>query len=566
MNSQTPAFRLYSTVLWLRWRIFVNALRGGKGAVGELAAKLLSYPLLALLIVGPSTGAGFASYYLTSHDMHAYLALPLWGVFLMWHLIGITTSASGPSFDLELLLRFPIRYREYFLLRLCFGLIDPPTLAGFSCLAAIWIGITLADASLAFGAFPALFLYGLTLYLFARMAYLWLERWFAQRRTRELLTVVILIASLAVQFLAQSLEKFSASRHSSTGAVSSRLIRILVTLNWYFPAGAAARYIERLHQGRVGEGVLSLLLLPFYAAVFLAILHLRFKAQYQGENLHEAPSRVSTTVQGTRFEKSRKETNRLSEPNWRSMFPSPIMANLNKEMIYLLRSGPKLYVLILPVFIVVLISVRTAGLDYAGLGQQGARGMYFCYGCAYLQLLLVGMLYNSLGGDGSGTQFYFLAPVSFRYVMFSKNMLTFFIFLVEVVLVWLTSAFMSSRPAVDLTLATLMWSIFTLFVNMSIGNIRSMVSPKLMDPSKMRSQNVSGLNSLISLAVSICSVLAGVLVALLCRYLHTGYWLAAVIFGGLAAFAILAYVAGLKHIDSIAGRHIEKLTNVLGKV
>jgi hypothetical protein len=36
---------------------------------------------------------------------------------------------------LDSLIRFPIRYRDYLLIRLSFGLMDPPTLAGIACLS-----------------------------------------------------------------------------------------------------------------------------------------------------------------------------------------------------------------------------------------------------------------------------------------------------------------------------------------------------------------------------------------------------------------------------------------------
>jgi ABC-2 type transport system permease protein len=175
------------------------------------------------------------------------------------------------------------------------------------------------------------------------------------------------------------------------------------------------------------------------------------------------------------------------------------------------------------------------------------------------------MLYNSLGSDGAGSQFYFIAPLRFRDVMLAKNLLTAAIFALEAIVIYVTSAYLSTPAPLDLTAATLAWSLFTLLVNMSIGNVRSIISPKAMDASKVRSQNVSGLNSLISLAVVAASVALGSLMIALCRYLHTSYWMAAALFLGLSGLAAVMYALVMRQMDSIAASNVEDLTRTLSK-
>jgi membrane protein implicated in regulation of membrane protease activity len=101
---------------------------------------------------------------------------------------------------------------------------------------------------------------------------------------------------------------------------------------------------------------------------------------------------------------------------------------------------------------------------------------------------------------------------------------------------------------------------------MSIGNIRSIASPKVLDSARVRSQNVSGLSSLISLVVVAAAVGLGVLMALACSFLHTSYWLAAAVFSILAILAIVVYLLVLNNVDGIARDHIEDLTGTLAKV
>lgn len=565
LSSARLSAQQFRTIAWLRWRIFANSMRY-KGAVGELVAKILSYPLLALMVFGPATGAGIAGFYLVNRGMDAYLAIPLWIIVVLWQFIGVSTSASGPSFDLGSLIRFPIRYRDYLLMRLSFGLMDPPTLAGIACLIAMSLGIAFAAPVLFPWAALCLFVYAACLVLFARMIYTWMERWLAQRRTRELLTGVILVVSLGFQFVAQFAQKLGEGHHVPPSPLLMKTGNVLVAVNWLLPPGLTAKSIDHMHGGSPLIAVAALAGLLAYTLGFLFILHLRLHAQFMGENLSEAQATITAkTKAGLRKVRNEGTVTAANERGPFGFLPATVAAGLIKEIRYLLRSGPKLYVLIMPVFVVFLFSMRTSGLNYAGFGHRGMEGILFTYGCAYTQLLFVGMLYNSLGSDGTGSQFYFIAPVRFRDVMLSKNLLTFIVFLIEVALIYIVSAFLSTRAPLDLTVATLMWSLFALLLNMSIGNVRSITSPKAMDPAKVRSQNVSGLSSLISLLVVVVAVGLGSAMFFLCRYLHTSYWMAAGAFAVLAVLAGVLYAMVLYRIDAIAQSHIEDLTRTLSK-
>jgi ABC-2 type transport system permease protein len=566
LTGSLSSRRHFATIAWLRWRIFVNSLRG-KGATGELVVKIISYPFLALIILGPSVGAGIGSYYLVSKDMVSLLAIPLWIIFALWQFIAVNTSTTAPSFDLSSLIRFPIRYRDYLLIRLSFGLLDPPTLAGLACLFAMSVGITIAAPELLPWAAFGLVIYAVCNILFSRMVYSWMERWLAQRRTRELLTGVILAASLGAQFVAQYAQRLGTGKHHTpSNPLLLKAAHILVSINWLLPPGLTAASIDHFHRGVLPVAVAALGGLILYTTAFLLILHLRLYAEYRGENLSEAPA-ASAKAKPTSAKQSRTSAASVEPRTAGSLafLPATVAACLIKEIRYLLRSGPKLYVLIMPVFIVFLFSMRTSGLNYAGLGRHGLEGMLFTYGCAYTQLIFVGLIYNSMGGDGAGVQFYYIAPARMRDVMLAKNLLIFVIFAIEAVLVYIVSALVSSAAPVDLTAATLAWSLFTLLLSMSIGNVRSITSPKAMDPAKVRSQNVNGLSSLISLVVVAASVGLGTLVFFLCRYLHTGYWIAVAIFSVLAALAFVLYMGVLRQLDGIAAKNVEDLTKVLGK-
>ncbi len=552
------ARRQMLTVLWLRWRIFVNAFRS-KGAAGELIAKILSYPMLAMMVFGPSIGAGFGAWYTVTNHHPVFFAAILWGVFLFWQVIGITTSATGPSFDLTSLIRFPIRYRDYFLLRLSFGLLDPQNLVGFSCLTGVAVGVAIAAPALTPWAALTLLTYGATNLFFSRMLYAWLERFLAQRKTRELVTVLILFISLGIQVLSQMAGRFS-SHHGQRPHFSPLVTSIghnLLAINWFLPPGLAASAITRLNSGATPLAFASLFGLATWATAFTWALHRRLLAQYHGENLSEAPSASKPDT------KKPVRAASLSTPLAGLLSPAT-SALVLKEFKYLLRSGPKLYALVLPAFMVLLFSGRASGLGYAGIHQNTALYIYPS-ACAYLQLMLVAMLYNSLGQDARGIQFYFMAPIHLRQVLFAKNLLTFFILLIELVFIYICTASLTQLPPLDITVAAVFASLFLFLIGCSIGNVRSIVSPKVIDPTQVRKQNISGLNSLISLAVTIIG-------GALCygtffgsRFLFHSNWPAALTFALLTGVAAFLWFLVYRRLDLIAEDHRETLSNELCK-
>jgi ABC-2 type transport system permease protein len=565
LSSMELSRQQFKTIAWLRWRIFVNAMRG-KGATGELVVRIISYPFLALLIFGPAVGAGAASWYFVTSHMDAFLAIPLWVIFGLWQFIGVSTSTSGPSFDLSTLIRFPIRYRDYLLVRLSFGLLDPPTLAGLACLTAMCIGIGVAAPALVLWALPALLFYAIANILFSRMVYSWMERWMAQRRTRELVTVLILVVSLGIQVISQFAGRIGNAHHAPLSPAMLKAAHVLLTINWLLPPGLTTFAIEHAHGGFPLLAIAALGGTTLYALIFLLILHVRLRAQYLGENLSEAPaSRVrKAKTASVRTAALSARRNAVSGVR-RGFLPDTVSACLIKEVRYLLRSGPKLYGLIMPVFMVFLFSARNAGMHQAGMQFGAFNGFLFTYGCAYTQLIFVSLLYNSLGGDGAGVQFYFLAPLRMREVMLAKNLLTGVILVIEILLLYLTASIISKPPRPALAAATVVWTLFAFFLNMGIGNIRSLSSPKGVDPAKIRRQNVSGVSSLISLGVVFGTVALGGATIFLCNWIGLSYWVAAAVFLVLAGISFGVYLLIFNRLDSIAAEHMEDLTRELSK-
>ncbi|HEY9125697.1 MAG TPA: hypothetical protein VIM62_01140 [Acidobacteriaceae bacterium] len=554
--------QFFRNIAWLRWRIFVNSLRG-KGAIGDLAVTILSYFVLGLIVIGPSVGAGATAYYLVSHQRDAYLAIPLWVIFALWQFIGASTSASGPSFNLDSLIRFPIRYRDYLMMRLAFGLMDPPTLAGFGCLIAMTVGVSAAAPRLLPWAVLALVTYALANLFFSRMIYTWLERWLARRRTREMVTALILIGSLGLQIGSQYINRFTGvEQHAPPSPWMLAAGHFVVAANWFLPPGLTALSIARLHTASIGAAALSYFALLAYAAVFLYVLHLRLHAQYLGENLSEAPANTARTART----KSAGTAKTVTETTPTVSVLSPQLAALfAKELRLLLRSGPRLYALVMPVFLVYIFSLRAPGLAATGLSTVQFTLYLFSYGCAYTLLVFTNFFYNAVGNEGAGIQFYFIAPVRIQDVLLAKNLLLALLFTLEIVLIYVVTLTLHVHTPPALIAASLAWTAFVFFLHLATGNARSLIAPKAVDPSRIRSQNVSALSTFISLGITFAAISLAQLLLLLCRFFHSGLWQLAALLLFLAALAFGLYLFSLKRADSIAASHREELIGELSK-
>src|SRR5437879_13900686 len=70
----------FAALAKLRWCIFRNAFRR-KGGGGELAARIILFPILALVAIGPIIGSGVAAYLMVSSGRIANLPILTWALF-----------------------------------------------------------------------------------------------------------------------------------------------------------------------------------------------------------------------------------------------------------------------------------------------------------------------------------------------------------------------------------------------------------------------------------------------------------------------------------------------------
>jgi ABC-2 type transport system permease protein len=539
----------FAAIAQVRWQLFVNSLRTISGRM-ELAARAFIVLGFAAAGIGGAFGLGSGAWFLVAHNQAEWLAVLLWPVFVFWQLFPLLATAFTNNFDSSNLLRFPLSYPTFFLIRLVYGSLDPATALGSLWLFGIALGIGLAEPRVFLWAAFVLLVFGILNILIGRMIFAWMERWLAQRRTREILGIVFFLLIICFQFIGPLVSHFG---QGSRPAVTHFLSKWL-PIERLLPPGLAASAISHATQDDFAFALGAFLLLLAYGNAIVFLLNLRLRAQYFGENLSEAVARSSVTKEKA-----------IVQPGWKLPgLSSPISAIFEKEFRYLSRSGPMLFTMIMPVVILVIFRVSPGSSGNNGGFLASAPDLAFPVGAAYSLLILTNLVYNNLGADASGIQFYFVSPVRFRQILLAKNLAHACVLALETILVWLAVCLVFRPPSLGVTLATLSGIFFALLVNLAVGNTLSISSPKKIDYATFGRQHASNTTVFTSLGAQIAIFGLGALVLLTARH-YGKFWLATLLFLALSAIALAVYALVLNHADQLALDRRETLISELSR-
>ena len=549
MNELNPALHprvQLAAIAWLRWRLFVNSLRSTRGAL-ELVSRIMISFAFAIGGFGGAFGMGVGAYFAISAGKPGLLALPLWFVFIFWQVFPIMATAFTNNPDSSDLLRFPLSYDSYFLVRMAYGAFDPATVLGSLWSFGVLVGVGFARPELLAWAALVLLAFAAFNLLFMQMVFAWVERWLAQRRTREIMGILFVLLMLSFQLIGPLMRHFE-GRSGSDARNAQRYIEVLAPVQGMLPPGLAADAIAQAVYSRFMTAFSSLALLCAFALIIGYSLHVRLRAQYRGENLSEVAA--ASVV-------PRDRSLRLG---WNLPgFTAPVAAVFEKEIRYLLRSGPMLITLIMPLFVLVVFrfgamnAVRHSGGFWARTPDTA-----FPAAAAYTLLMLTNLAYNNFGGDAGGIQFFYASPVRFREIVLAKNLTHASILAVETVVAWIAVSYLYGRPALDVAVASLAALLFAAPINFAAGNLLSIYAPKKLDYSSFGRQRASQTTVLISLGVQIFVVGVGVAVFWIAKS-YGNFWIATVILLVLAGISLSAYVMILNRMDGLALQRRETL-------
>ncbi len=531
----------YRAVAAMRWRMTLNGHRSKRGKF-ELGARVFATGFLSLVWLLLGAGCGFFAYQFASNGELVLLPFLFWAVFLIWQLLPVMISSSQENVDLGFLLRFPVGFASYCLLYLVLGIFDISSLAGAILLLGIWIGTVAAKPGLAGWMMLALALFGLFNFVLSRMIFSWIDRWLAQRKTREILGIVSLLFFVGIQLLNPAYHPRSARARSMNGPALMHTLKEIEAVQQVFPPGLAAKSIHAADAGHawLAEGLLSGVAAYTVAAGLL--LGMRLRAEYRGENLGEAP-RVSAARQARK--PLAADAGVVKGQSSIGIFGGAVGGILAKELSILSRSSVMLFSMFTPLFFLFLVG-GTMRADHPSAMQYG-----FPIGVAYAFLPLTRQVCNSLGGEGAGVQLYFLSPTPFRTVMLAKNIFQLGLFLIELVLACSILIYRFGLPDLALALTTLCWLLFAVPANLAAGNILSIAMAYRMTMTRVSREQGSVGNGLLSLLIQLLIFAVGAAVYLPLALLgHKAF--AAPILLLLAAGAVFAWLRILANVDRMA--------------
>jgi len=535
----------YAALGWMRSRIFVNSLRTARGGA-ELGANVVSIFFTAAIAFGPSIGLGIGAYAMLEQGHPGGIVVLLWVLCLVWQFFSAMAPAlAGQNPEMTHLLRFPVSFGSWVLLYLFYGFLAPSTIIGVLWTIAIGTGIAIARPELLPWAAVTLAIFAFFNLLLSRTILAWVERWMSQRRSREIVTGIFLFFALSLQLLNPALRH---GRHDLPFGLHRETISLAgshaFTVQKALPPGLAADAI--LTTGSSAARAAALGWLAAYSIVVALLLGIRLRSESRGENLSEAPRRTASV---------RQQSRPLFD------YPGPVAAVFEKDLRYLLRSGPLLYNLAAPLVMVFIFSSTYRYGSISAIRMQYA----FPLAMVWAFLGLTRLISNNLGGEGEGIQFYFLSPTPMRTVLLAKNLFHGALALLEAVLIGTIIVFRFGPPAPSVAAATVAWLLFALPANFAAGNALSILMPYRTNLTRMRRERGAMGNGLISMFSQFAIIGIGALVvAPLAFYGHR--WLATPVLLLLAAISFAVYWALLGKAEGMIQAHRESLAREVMKV
>jgi ABC-2 type transport system permease protein len=535
----------------LRWTIFRSRLRQRNAAI-ELIGLLITGLFSALFILGTGTGIAVGGYFIAAKNRLDLLNLLFWGIFLAWHFFPVMMSSFTVQFDFRSLLRFPLSLPAFYILSVAYGLADPAALGSLFWCVCLLGGVGFARPELLPAATLVVAVFAAMNVVLDRMIGVWLERLLAQRRTREALVALFILAMVGLQFSGMIGERWGPRLFSRGQAVLPYLRGLPPSL-----AGTALEAAAKSHPAILFASTAGL---AGYGVLFGYFLWRRLRAQYCGEELSEsrAPGR-SVSV-------AKRPAEAAGTPSAiTAWLPGPVAAMAEKELRYLVRNSITLMNLFVPPLVSVFLAYQLGHFSRiaARPGPAPAPSQFLFPGLiGYILLLVTAPAYNCFAYDGRGIQTYLVVPVRFREILLGKNLATGLVLAFEALLTGTLLSFLIGLPPFAVLMATLSGVVFVTLVQLTVGNLTSLYYPRRLEFGQLRNQRASGITVLVLLGMQFALILVISVVFLVTRWL-AGLWATFALFLVLSAGAAGIYGVILEKCSAVAVAQREVLTEKL---
>jgi ABC-2 type transport system permease protein len=529
----------------LRWNLLKNSLQR-KNNRWDLIGMILAASGGAVMVVGLCVAFYAGTYFFLTTDRPDWMSLLYWAIFLWWQVVPVLVAGFGANFEFRNLLRFPLSLRAFYILGLGYGFADFAAVSSICWIASMLVATAVGRVQLLPVMALASLLFVLVNVTLERLIGSWLERIFANRRARELLVGLFVLAMVSMNFLNPALERWG------DRGTRPRIVHLAPYFSW-LPGTLTGNTVAAASEARSEDMILYVVGLLVWLGVTSGLLWRRYQAQYLGEELSEsaAPSAAKR--------RARRQTTSSRQPGF---LPPPVAGVMRKEFHYMTRNGFSFITLIVPPVMVMFFSMQFAGnnsqIKEHGLSPQ----TFFPAVMAYLILILLSPAYNSFAFEGHGIQSYFMAPVRMRDILVGKNLFLVCVVAVELtisigVLVWRIGF-----PGLPLFLSTIAAAAFAVTGQLTIANWSAVSFPKKMEIGKMKGQRNSGVAVWTAFGAQILIGGVATVVMLAGRWFGNA-WLPVVLFAGLTAAALGGYVVSLDPLSTLAERKKELLIETL---
>lgn len=536
----------YAAVARMRLQMLGHSARTGRGQF-DIAAQISTWATYLLLGAAFAVAFGVGAYHILLENHFRYFSLLIWGALLMWQLTPIMAISFREETDLSDLARYPLGFGAYYILFLFFGFFDLSTIFGLAALLGIVVGAGIAQVALLPLLVPELAVFAAFNIFLNRAIFAWLIRWLAQRRSREILGIFFFVVVVAAELLNPSMHHY----HGQAPAGLIEILKALRPVNHLFPPGLIGGGMQNVASAHLLLASLSIAGLVAWTILPAAFLGIRLHAQYRGESLSEAPARQLATASA-----------KTSARSARFYVSGPVAAVVVKEARYLMRSYQLLYGLVSPL-ILMLVFTGTPHHHNSGALVAPAR-FIFPLGVFYAVLGLTRLISNSLGGEGTGLQFYFVSPVPFWKVILGKNLFHAALLVIEIIVLWIIAIARAGLPTPDAFVLTLCAMTFIVPTNFLAANLIALHLPYRMNLSRLGRTQGATANNLLSLLVQL--VIVGIsALAYFAANAHGGPWLTGIVFLILGGIACTVYWMVLQGLGRRAQRSIDVLLNSLAR-
>jgi hypothetical protein len=572
LNGNLNAAQL-GALVWLKWRLFANAVRSRRGAANRAASILGTLAALAVSLL-VATGFGVGAYFIilnrsgggrravaaamardlaTGASVEALLFLFLFMsmIYLMWAFVPLSLG-GGEHFDPGRLLLYPISLRKLFLIDLLSELTSLASIFAAPSVFAIALGAGLARGTVggALVVAACATLFGIAL---AKLLATFVGALMQRTRTRgeAVLAFVGVLGALSGIVLGQA------------GHIFARLESFPTALRWTPPGAVAVALAAPVTNATYA---LSLAVLLAYTFVLTVLTYKIARVALAGSGGSARRRRKKATV--ATVEASALAAGKAG--GWRLPFGSEeLSAVFEKELRYALRNAQLRTMAVMPIILTLsfrLIGMRRggspAGLLPASLAPY-MEGSGAALSVLYTFLITSALSANLFGYESGGMRAYVLAPVARNKILLGKNLAMLFVSFVGAVAVTLVNALLYRDLTPRALLFTTLSFVFFAAVTATVGNLFSINFPKRLEFGKR--MNASGVAGLLLLPVFI-GIAAPPALAVLAGYAAESLLVEYVILAAFASAGVVVYFLSLKAQGrSLARRELDILEAVTGR-